>query len=512
MSRLRVDALTKVYPTVVANEDVSLDVQAGEIHAILGENGAGKSTLMKMIYGVTEPTRGEIYWEDKKVEIRSPAQARALGIGMVFQHFSLFETLTVAQNTALFLPAGQSMAALSEKIREVSEHYGLPVDPESYIHDLSVGERQRVEIIRCLIQNPKLLIMDEPTSVLSPIAVEKLFETLKTIRSEGCAILYISHKLDEIMSLCDRATVLRGGRVTGQCVPSEETEQSLARLMIGRDFDPPVRDVALTGRTVLSVQGLSYRPPAGLGTALTDINLSVRAGEILGVAGISGNGQKAFCDVLAGLVQVSSDMILLDGKAAGNLDAEQRRQLGLAYVPEDRLGVGALPDMTLSENAVLTAAKRQSLVDRGLIRFQQARNFAQSAIDRFRVRASGPDALARSLSGGNLQKFVVGREMLQNPKILICAQPTWGVDVGAAAFIRQSLIDLAREGCAILVVSEELDEIYEVSDRVAVMAKGRLSPIKPIQETSTEEIGLWMSGLWTDNTDNTQSRDQVINA
>lgn len=499
MSRLRVDALTKVYPTVVANEDISLDVQAGEIHAILGENGAGKTTLMKMIYGVTEPTSGEVFWEGQKVDIRSPAQARSLGIGMVFQHFSLFETLTVAQNTALFLPAGQSMAVLSKKIRQVSEQYGLPVDPESYLHDLSVGERQRVEIIRCLIQNPKLLIMDEPTSVLTPIAVEKLFETLKTIRSEGCAILYISHKLDEILRLCDRATVLRGGRVTGQCVPVEETEQSLARLMIGRDFEPPVRDVAIAGQTVFSAQGLSYQPTPGTGTTLTDIHFSLKAGEILGVAGISGNGQKVFCDVLAGLALVGSEMITLNGIPAGHLDAHERRDAGLAYVPEDRLGMGALPDMTLSENVVLTAANRQFLVNRGLLKFKQAREFAQAVIDGFRVKASGPEALARSLSGGNLQKFVMGREVLQHPKILICSQPTWGVDVGAAAFIRQSLIDLARDGCAILLISEELDEIFEVSDRIAVMAAGKLSPVKPIQEANTEEIGLWMSGLWAGN-------------
>lgn len=496
MSRLRVDSLTKAYPSVLANDQVSLSVNAGEIHAVLGENGAGKSTLMKMIYGVTTPTSGTIYWEDRPVDITSPAQARDLGIGMVFQHFSLFETLTVAENTALFLPPGQSLEALSETIRTVSEHYGLPIDPNRYVHDLSVGERQRVEIIRCLIQKPKLLIMDEPTSVLTPAAVERLFETLEQIRSEGCAIIYISHKLDEILALCDRVTVLRDGRVTGECVAAEQTPASLARMMIGHDFEHPVKPEPSVGTVALEVKSVSLNAPEAQGSVLTDISLSLRVGEVVGIAGISGNGQRELCSVMAGEIAPDLGDIVWFGDSLVGQGPMQRRRQGLCYVPEDRLGTGALADMSLTENSILTAADRAQLVEAGFLRFEKAQSFAARCIESFQVKASGVRASARSLSGGNLQKFIVAREIQQAPKVLICAQPTWGVDVGAAALIRQSLIDLARSGCAVLVVSEELDELFDVSDRIGVMFNGRLSPIQPVGQTNREQIGLWMSGLW----------------
>ena len=498
MSRLRVESLTKAYPTVLANDEVSLSVDAGEIHAVLGENGAGKSTLMKMIYGVTAPTSGRIYWEGQPVSIASPAQARALGIGMVFQHFSLFETLTVAENTALFLPPGQSIEALSKQISEVSLHYGLPIDPSRHVHDLSVGERQRVEIIRCLIQKPKLLIMDEPTSVLAPAAVERLFETLRQIRAEGCAVVYISHKLDEILALCDRVTVLRDGRVTGECKTDQQTPASLARMMIGHDFEHPVKPEPSAGEVALQVSNLSLKASDARGVSLAGITFSLRAGEILGIAGISGNGQRELCQLLAG--ELAPDSGGMDGfcQSLTGLGPARLRKLGLCYVPEDRLGTGALADMSLAENSVLTAAQRLNWLANGFVQFDKARAFAARCMESFKVKAAGPQAPARSLSGGNLQKFIVAREIGQSPKVLICAQPTWGVDVGAAALIRQSLIDLAREGCAVLVVSEELDELFDVSDRIGVMFNGKLSPIESVARTNREQIGLWMSGLWQD--------------
>lgn len=496
MPRLRVESLSKVYPSVVANDEVSFSVNAGEIHALLGENGAGKSTLMKMIYGVTTPTSGKIFWENELVQIDSPARARALGIGMVFQHFSLFETLTVAQNTALFLPPGQSLDALSAQIREVSEHYGLPIDPDRYVHDLSVGERQRVEIIRCLIQKPKLLIMDEPTSVLAPAAVKRLFQTLRQIRAEGCAIVYISHKLDEILALCDRVTVLRDGRVTGECVTEQQTPASLARMMIGHDFEHPLKSAPSEGEVAIRAQGLCLTPSNAHGTRLSDVGFELRVGEVLGLAGISGNGQRELCEVLAGEVAPDAGELLWFGKPILGQGPMQRRERGLCYVPEDRLGTGALADMTLAENAILTAATRAELVREGFLRHDRARSFAARCIESFKVKAAGPQAQARSLSGGNLQKFIVAREIQQAPRVLICAQPTWGVDVGAAALIRQALIDLARSGCAVLVISEEIDELFDVCDRIGVMFNGKLSPIEPIGRTNRERIGLWMSGLW----------------
>ncbi len=476
----------------------------GEIHAVLGENGAGKSTLMKIIYGAVAPDAGEIRWEGLPVDIGNPAQARALGIGMVFQHFSLFETLTVAENIALgnfHSGSAQRWPAdiLRQRIIELSQHYGLPLDPDRHIHTMSVGERQRVEIIRCLLQSPKLLIMDEPTSVLTPQAVEKLFETLRLLAAEGCSILYISHKLDEIRALCQRATVLRGGRVSGSCTPAEESSASLAQMMTGSELPHPKLHPVMRGAPQLVIDRLSYVPDDPFGTALADISLDVHAGEIVGIAGVSGNGQRELVALLSGEKQLPAAQrgaVQLCDTAAGALDTEARRDLGLAYIPEERLGRGAVPEMTLTENTLLTA-HRQNLVRYGLIHFDAARRYAQETIARFGVKAAGPQVLAHNLSGGNLQKFIIGREVRQNPRVLLVMQPTWGVDVGAAAQIRQELIDLRTQGVAVLVLSEELDELFEICDRLAVIAQGRLSPPVPSRETTPETIGLMMAGTFT---------------
>ncbi len=496
--RLVLTGITKIYPTVVANEDVDLTVMPGEIHAVLGENGAGKSTLMKMIYGVVRPDRGEMSWEGNAVVVANPAHARELGIGMVFQHFSLFETLSVVENVALALPGRQDLSELAERIRQVSDKYGLPVDPRRNVHSLSVGERQRVEIIRCLLQSPKLLIMDEPTSVLTPQAVRKLFETLRKLAAEGCSILYISHKLDEIQELCHTATVLRGGKVTGHCVPSQETPKSMARLMIGKDLPVCKHDAAKAGGDVrLELAGLSHAADDPFGTDLKDLRLEVHSGEIVGIAGVSGNGQQELLYALSGEAPLTEKFpVRICGFDAGRMAPGRRRRLGLCFVPEERLGRGAVPSMSLAENAILTAARTRGFLRRTLLDFKAARAFAAECIKRYNVKAGGPQAQARSLSGGNLQKFIVGREIMQDPKVLIIAQPTWGVDVGAAAFIRQAIIDLRNQGCAVLVISEELDELFEICDRMAVIAKGRLSPAKPAAETNVEEIGVWMSGMW----------------
>jgi simple sugar transport system ATP-binding protein len=492
--RLVLAGITKIYPSVVANSGIDLTVMPGEVHAVLGENGAGKSTLMKIIYGAVKPDAGTIGWEGKQVTIANPARARRLGIGMVFQHFSLFETLTVADNIALALEKDRAGAGLAERIRDVSARYGLPLDPARYVHTMSVGERQRVEIVRCLLQDPRLLIMDEPTSVLTPQAVEKLFETLRRLAAEGCSILYISHKLDEIRALCHKATVLRAGRVTGTCDPRRESSSSLARMMIGADLPHPAHRDAAAGDAALVVRNLTLPADDPFGTSLANVNLAVRFGEVLGIAGVSGNGQKELMAAISGERPLRDPHVIsLFGAPAGRLDAAARRARGLAFVPEERLGRGAVPDMSLAENALLTA-HRQSMVKRGFVRHRVVRHYATDTIREYGVKAGGPDAVARSLSGGNLQKYIVGREIRQRPRLLIAAQPTWGVDVGAAAQIRQALLDLRDNGVAVLVVSEELDELFEICDRLAVIAQGRLSDPKPVRETNAEEIGLLMSG------------------
>ncbi|MBB2929380.1 ABC transporter ATP-binding protein [Paraburkholderia silvatlantica] len=503
--RLALAGITKQYPAVRANDDVTLSVAPGEIHALLGENGAGKSTLMKIVYGAVRPDAGEIRWEGQTVEIASPAAARKLGIGMVFQHFSLFETLTVGENIALSLDEPFDLKTLGKRIREVSAQYGLDVDPQRHVHSLTVGERQRVEIVRCLLQNPRLLIMDEPTSVLTPQAVRKLFGTLRRLAAEGCSILYISHKLDEIQELCDTATVLRGGKVTGHVIPREETHASLARLMVGRELPDYTRRAHAPGDVLLEAQHLSMPSDDPFGTSLTDVSFSVHAGEILGIAGVSGNGQAELLAALSGEAQAArhgmrADAVRICGKPAGRLSAGARRKLGFAFVPEERLGRGAVPAMSLAENALLTA-HREGMVRSGWLRTGAMRAFAERCIGAFDVRCGGPDALAQSLSGGNLQKYIVGREILQAPKVLVVAQPTWGVDVGAAAFIRQQLLDLSARGVAILVISEELEELFDICDRIAVLAGGRLSPARLTGETNAEEIGRWMAGLFGERAD-----------
>jgi simple sugar transport system ATP-binding protein len=488
--------LAKRYPGVLAVDDVSLDVPEGEIHAVLGENGAGKSTLMKMVYGAVRPDSGRIFWNDREMSIASPADARSLGIGMVFQHFALFESITVVENVLVAMPQKENLRQLAQRISDVSERYGLHVNPWRPVHELSVGERQRAEIVRCLLQSPKLLIMDEPTSVLTPQAVDQLFETLRALRDEGTAILYISHKMDEIRRLCDSAAILRNGQLVDRVDPRAETDASLARRMIGREFPQTKRAEHSFGDIALEVSGLSLVSDNPYGTSLANVSFRVHQGEILGIAGISGNGQAELLAALSGeRTMQDHNAIQLGNSAVGDLDAARRRKLGLAYVPEDRLGSGAVPAMTLTENALLTAHRR-GMVKRGMVSYRAAADYAAACIDGFQVKCAGPGAPARSLSGGNLQKFILGREIGQQPRVMILAQPTWGVDVAASAAIRQAVIDLAGRGVGVLVVSEELSEIMEMCDRVAVMAAGRLSPVRDVGETDAAEIGQWMAGLF----------------
>ncbi len=496
MLRLELVDITKQYPGVLANDRVNLRVKPGEIHAVLGENGAGKSTLMKIIYGAVMPDAGEIHWNGQAVAVRNPHEARRLGISMVFQHFSLFDTLTAAENVWLGLDKSFSLATVTKRITEVAHVYGLDVDPLRPVHTLSVGERQRVEIVRALMTGPKLLILDEPTSVLTPQAVEKLFVTLRQLAQEGCSILYISHKLDEIRALCHHCTVLRGGRVTGEVDPTKETNASLSRLMIGAEPPQLQHKAAQAGAVVLGVKGLSLAKRDQFGMNLDAIGFEVRAGEIVGVAGVSGNGQQELMAALSGEdPRAAPDAIRLSDRPIGRFSPAARRKLGLHFVPEERLGRGAVPTLSLAQNTLLT--RREAVKRSGWIRTGEVLQLTRTLIHRFNVKANGPNATAKSLSGGNLQKFIVGREIDAKPKLLVISQPTWGVDVGAAAQIRGELLKLRDAGCALLVVSEELDELFEISDRLHVIAQGRLSPSVPTSQATVEQIGQWMSGLWT---------------
>ncbi|HEX2137983.1 MAG TPA: ABC transporter ATP-binding protein [Microvirga sp.] len=486
--------ISKRYGDLLANDDIDLIVEPGEIHALLGENGAGKSTLVKILYGVVEPSAGEILWEGRQVAIASPVEARALGLGMVFQHFSLFDELTVAENIAVALSGDWTLAKVRASLAEISRAYGLVLEPDRAVWTLSAGERQRIEIVRCLLQNPKLLILDEPTSVLTPQESEYLFATLQKLAAEGCSILYISHKLEEVRRLCRRATILRAGRVVATIDPRERSAREIAALMVGAAIGEVRTGAPPAGEgEVLRIDALSMAPASLHGKALDDIGFSVHAGEVVGIAGIAGNGQGELFAALSGERLVDQpERIVIAGEPCGTSGVDFRRRLGAAFVPEERLGHAAAPSHRLSENTLIS--HQEQISRSGLISFRKARRLAAAIVQAFDVRTPEPDPQARKLSGGNLQKFVVGREIIRRPRLLVVDQPTWGVDAGAARLIRQALVDLARSGSAVLAISQDLDELFEIADRIGVIHDGRLSTVKATGEWTRAAIGLEMLG------------------
>jgi ABC-type uncharacterized transport system ATPase subunit len=488
--------IIKRFGSFAANDSIDLDLFPAEIHALLGENGAGKSTLVKIIYGLLQPSGGDLVWMGQKVVLTGPSAARALGIGMVFQHFSLFENLTVAENVALGLHGAEPFAAMAKRLAALSHDYGLPLEPHREVWRLSVGERQRIEIVRALMQNPKLLILDEPTSVLTPQETDQLFITLRRLKSEGRAILYISHKLDEVKALCDTATILRGGKKVATCDPRRETAASLARMMVGGDIgEVRAQGAPAASKPRLVVRDLTLAPDDPHGIKLDGISLEVRGGEIVGIAGVSGNGQDELFAALSGeRMGPRDDAVVIDGRPVGRASITERRRLGVAFVPEERLGHGTAPRMKLSDNALLTGHAASGMVKHGFIDHGATIAVVDSTTKAFDVRKAKRDPEAASLSGGNLQKFVVGREILREPGVLVVAQPTWGVDAGAAATIRQALIDLAGRGCAVLVISQDLDEIEEIADRIVVIFHGRLSAPIEAAQANREMLGLLMGG------------------
>lgn len=513
---LSLRGISKSFPGCLANDAIDLDIYPREIHALLGQNGAGKSTLVKIIYGLLQADQGSLAWTGKTLTIKSPAHARQLGIGMVFQHFSLFDALTVQENIALGIATNSKRVKpglLRTEILSVSERYGLPLEPDRPVYSLSVGEKQRIEIVRALLQSPQLLIMDEPTSVLTPQEVEALFVTLRQLRDEGVSILYISHKLDEIRTLCDRATILRDGQKIAVTNPADETSESLATLMIGQTMTRAVRETNTTvqasdnssssgssSSSGLQVRDLSLPIGTDVSVGLHNVSFDVARGEILGIAGVAGNGQDELVRALSGELRGAADTLRLFNTASGtytdigHLSSAARRVRGMCVIPEERLGHATVPSMTLADNALLTGFRRLPLTMAGWIRKRKVDRYTTNIVERYQVMCESINAPASSLSGGNLQKFIVGREMEQSPDVLIVAQPTWGVDAGAAAHIRQSLLDLAKDGVAILVITQDLDELLAISTRIMAICAGRISSIYRAENLKAADIGILMGG------------------
>ena len=496
---LEMEGITKRFPGVVANDAVDFDVRSGEVHTLLGENGAGKSTLMKILYGLYDADEGEIRLSGKPVTINSPSDAIDRGIGMIHQHFMLVPTLTVAENVALGLPPAkrflQDLGPVRERIRELSDAYGLQVDPDAYIWQLAVGERQRVEIMKAIYRDVSLLILDEPTSVLTPSEVDDLFVTLRQMTDGGRGLVFISHKLHEVMALSDRVTVLRGGRVTGRTVPSETSREQLAHMMVGREVQlAPTRLESRAAEARLKVKDLNVLGDRGT-PAVTDFDLEVRSGEVVGIAGVSGNGQRELAEALAGLRPVVSGEVVMNGVETTHRTPKEIRRLGVSYIPEERMRDGAIGEFSVAENLILCDHDRPPISRRGLLDFKQIEDGCSDLVRRFTVKTPTLDTPTANLSGGNIQKLVIARELSGKPELLIASQPTRGVDIGAAEYIHTVLMDQRAGGTAILLISEDLDEVIGLSDRIAVMFEGRIMGTLDQEEATVQRLGLLMAGV-----------------
>jgi general nucleoside transport system ATP-binding protein len=495
---VHLSGIVKRFGGFTANDDVSLTIGERQIHALLGENGAGKSTLVKILFGLLQPDAGTIRWKGLAVSIPSPDAARKLGIAMVFQHFSLFENLSVLENLALGLPGRVADDALAVETSALAKRYGLAIHLEAPVWSLSAGERQRIEIVRALVQKPKLLVLDEPTSVLTPQEAEGLFQTLDKLVEDGASVLFISHKLDEVRRLCSAATILRGGKVVAEVDPRRESSRSLAALMVGAEVRDARRisqsDAVGRGAPILTISGLNASPADVHGVPLRDISLEVASGEIVAIAGVAGGGQTELFAMLSGEQgRAVSGRISIGGTDVASAPISLRRALGAAFVPEDRLGHGTLPKGSLSSNLILTLPRAEAAGRMGWLDRTGLGRKLSEITKAFDVRASAADPEARRLSGGNLQKYVIGREILRKPKLLVINQPTWGVDALATQRIREALMKLADEGAAVLVISQDLDEVFALADRIAVIRAGRLSPARPASALTREDVGLLMT-------------------
>ena len=490
--------ITKRFPGVLANDHINFDVNAGEIHALLGENGAGKSTLMKILYGLYQPDEGEIFLNGEPIKIQSPTDAIRHGIGMIHQHFMLVETLTVAENVALGLKAPREpmldLSTVSARIVELADKYGLEVDPKAVINDLAVGQRQRVEIIKALYRGAALLILDEPTAVLTPQEVDDLFVIFRQMAKEGHALIFISHKMDEIFALTDRVTVLRDGKVIGTVQTAETNKRELARMMVGREVIFERHKVEMEpGEVRLKLENVNAVDKDGL-PILKDISFEVRSGEILGVAGVSGNGQRPLAEAIVGLQPIASGKVIMDGKDVTDLPPAEMYKIGFSYIPEERMHDGVIKDFSVADNAILQDHDRAPYSRGIFLNFKAIDQHARDLVRSFRIKTPGLKTPVKNLSGGNIQKLILARELARKPRVLIAAQPTRGVDIGATEYIHARLLEQREQGLATLLISEDLDEIKNLSDRIMVLYGGEIMGIVDADTVSIEELGLMMAG------------------
>ena len=492
-TNLKISNVTKIYPGCVANDNVSLEFNSGKIYALLGENGAGKSTLVKILSGVIIPDEGEIYLNKNNLKLNSPLDAKKNDIGMVFQHFNLFETLSVFEN--LIIDSDEQRESLREKIDSIMKKYNFSIDLDIPVLNLSAGQKQKVEIIRCLIRNPKVLIMDEPTSVLTEQETSELFLSLKKFSEEGILIIYITHKLKEVMQLCDEVAVMRRGKLVSVSEIKNENIESLANKMVGQNLKTIKKKKAKTSSDqLIKITNLNFTSEDPFETNLMDINFSVNRGECLGIAGISGNGQSELFQVLSGEIISEKNSIEFNNNYIGDLSPQERREYLMAFSPEDRLEQAAIPQMKIFENVALNNFKSSNFFNNGLINENKIKEHSKKIISDFNVNTDNIDLKSQFLSGGNLQKLIIGRELITSPDLLICFNPTWGLDVGAINYIHETLIKINEQNKSIILISTDTDELLKLSDKISVIHKGKLSKIMNAEEVTSEKLGILMGG------------------